>query len=604
MSAEGPPHPLTLKVMRVSAHSSASITSLQGTSPLPGYPKTLRDLTNASEILTLPSTFGSIQLGESFSSCLCVNNETQYDIEAVDLKVEIQTATTKVVLAHYGGPDHIIRARNTFETIVHHEIKELGQHVLACAITYRVPAHLRQSSAYGEKDENNVDPSVQTFRKFYKFAVLNPLSVKTKVHMSRSPSALFSSTEREKVFLEVHIQNLTQGPLYFEKMNLECVDQWDAEDANVLNDQSPLFAGPQALMQSQDTRQYIYILTPKLTSLLLPTPSPGSVIPLGRLEIFWRSSFGEPGRLLTSMLSRKIPIPASTQAPVSALPSRVKRTVTSGSTSRPHSPQLNHPGTPPPRPSSAASITSNPRPQLPSQPLNTSAPELDVNLLVRGCPSGPIRVEEPFTLSLTLVLSTTRQLVSECSRRRVQLIVQRLKPPKPRLASVVVPSRKDGFNSRHQSSGLSTPSSVALTFNYALAHQKLSAVASPLQQALNTLEGITNEDEHDISTVPPSYFKGHREVEKPSTVLSMGLSTLPLPLIELDSSEADASGQIVAFQDFELTYLPTQKGFTSIGGFRVVLVHDRYVDDEENSGQNQIRILKEWDVITEIWVSA
>ncbi|KAG5645042.1 hypothetical protein DXG03_007221 [Asterophora parasitica] len=185
---DGPTHLLSLKVMRVSrpelasawqpfysnspsfsAHSTASIVSLQGNAPLPGHPKTLRDLTHASELLTLPSSFGSIQLGETFSSCLCINNETQVDVDAVSIKVEMQTATAKVVLAEFGGPDHKLAARDTIESIVHHEIKELGQHVLACAVTYRVPQNIRPVGS-GEHPD---DPSLQTFRKFYKFAVIN-----------------------------------------------------------------------------------------------------------------------------------------------------------------------------------------------------------------------------------------------------------------------------------------------------------------------------------------------------------------------------------------------------------------------------------------------
>lgn len=56
------------------------------------------------------------------------------------------------------------------------------------------------------------------------FQVMNPLSVKTKVHAPRSPTALLSATEREKIFLEVHIQNLTQEPMWFERVGLEAVD--------------------------------------------------------------------------------------------------------------------------------------------------------------------------------------------------------------------------------------------------------------------------------------------------------------------------------------------------------------------------------------------
>ena len=134
----------------------------------------------------------------------------------------------------------------------------------------------------------------------------NPLSVKTKVHLPRSPSALLSRDEREKVFLEVHIQNLTQDALWFQRIGFECVDGWDVEDINTtgVSSQDGLFLDDNALMQPQDMRQYIYILAPKVLPDLPVTHPPGSVISLGRLDIAWRSSFGEPGRLLTSVRER------------------------------------------------------------------------------------------------------------------------------------------------------------------------------------------------------------------------------------------------------------------------------------------------------------
>lgn len=133
--------------------------------------------------------------------------------------------------------------------------------------------------------------------------------MKTKVHVPQSPTALLSETEREKVFLEVHIQNLTPGPLWFERIRLEAVDNWDVIDANFLpaakdtKEVKSIFSDSIALMHSQDMRQYIYILTPKIPprSKVPVPPAPGSVIPLGRLDICWRSSMGEPGRLLTSV---------------------------------------------------------------------------------------------------------------------------------------------------------------------------------------------------------------------------------------------------------------------------------------------------------------
>lgn len=162
--------------------------------------------------------------------------------------------------------------------------------------------------------------------------VTNPLSVKTKVHTPKSPSALLHPLEREKVFLEVHIQNMTQETMWFDRMEFECAEGWRALDANRLPVPDPsddvgahasqhLFSGSMALMQPQAIRQYIYILSPTSVATFPITHPPGAVIPLGRLDISWHSKFGEPGRLLTSVrvTSRRLPTCILILAPTDAL---------------------------------------------------------------------------------------------------------------------------------------------------------------------------------------------------------------------------------------------------------------------------------------------
>ena len=128
----------------------------------------MRDLTHASQLLTLPSSFGAIQLGETFTSCLCVNNEANVEVEGVALRIEMQTATNKTVLAEVGGPDQRLTTTDVLEALVSHEMKELGQHVLACFVSYRLPPSVRTPPGPAG---DPVDPSLQTFRKYYKFAV-------------------------------------------------------------------------------------------------------------------------------------------------------------------------------------------------------------------------------------------------------------------------------------------------------------------------------------------------------------------------------------------------------------------------------------------------
>jgi hypothetical protein len=83
----------------------------------------------------------------------------------VSLKVEMQTVSSKLVLADIGGQDTKLSPGDTLENVVHHEIKELGQHVLACTVSYHFPPSSRGMPA----SEETSDPNLLTFRKFYKF---------------------------------------------------------------------------------------------------------------------------------------------------------------------------------------------------------------------------------------------------------------------------------------------------------------------------------------------------------------------------------------------------------------------------------------------------
>lgn len=119
-------------------------------------------------MLTLPSSFGAIQLGETFSSCLSINNDANVEVDGVTVRVEMQTASSKATLAEFGGPEQRLSVGQSLERVVSHEIKELGQHVLGCTVTYRMPPGMRPPPGQPTDPQ---EPGVQSFRKFYKFAV-------------------------------------------------------------------------------------------------------------------------------------------------------------------------------------------------------------------------------------------------------------------------------------------------------------------------------------------------------------------------------------------------------------------------------------------------
>ncbi|KAH8102923.1 DUF974-domain-containing protein [Cristinia sonorae] len=697
-------HLVSLKVMRISrpalttawepfyssspsfsSHSTASIMSLQTKSPLPGNPNTLRDLTHVTEVLMLPAAFGAIQLGETFSGCIAVNNDSKaWDVEGVHLRVEMQTSTAKVVLAESGGPTYRLAAADTMEDVVHYEIKELGQHVLACTVSYSVPDHVRRERPHSEP-------------------VTNPLSVKTKVHTSRSPSALLSPREREKVFLELHVQNLTQESMWLSKVHFECTDSWVSEDINGDQDGVSLFSGPVALIQPQDLRQYIYVLTPKSIPKFPHTLVPGSSIPLGRLHLEWRSSFGEPGRLSTSMLSRKIPpVEALIQQPpiaapppkqASAVPPYLQRSNTVGSgPQRAQSPQqssvtppVSAGSTPAPyRPDSpyrhrAATAGSqhsvvnrvqSPAPPSPFTATRRPGEDVEVDLIVKSIPRDTIRIDNPFKIGFTITVSAPIPPPPSGQRRKQRqllLVIQHVEPPCPGPSTIttqVQPVAPGSWSPRLPSSGFSTPSPYGTPFRGdfqdSLAQKLLTA--SPRRSHADTGGdgGDTDSDDGGDETPAvrsnggsaitslPAPFSTADSGEKKQDVVHLGSSAVILPPIRLvapkepgapgdgdaatsghdrgssvstitTQSEADSelevlvgggrAVQVVASQDFELQYLPVRTGFVAVGGLRALLIADQLLDADDvdttrlqNSGQEKVRTLRNWDVVAELWV--
>jgi trafficking protein particle complex subunit 13 len=421
-----------------------------------------------------------------------------------------------------------------------------------------------------------------------------------------------SPAEREKIFLEVHIQNLTQDSLWFERMKFESVEGWDVVDANSFGGDEALFTGSSSLMLPQDMRQYIYILSPKLIALEPLAHAPGSAIPLGRLDLSWRSSYGEPGRLLTSLLSRKIPAAAPpTVAPTaSAIPPYLKKGGSSSSPvpSRPTSPSLGQRSGSPfrNRPASVQSTVSQ-SPTLVPHPLET---DLRLSLAVSQLPRDEIKVGKPFKVAFTLAASAPAPLPPS-SGRRLTIVAQHLRNPvlaAPSVASGV----HEAYSPRLTASGLSTPSPTSATFNLNLAHEKLVHVArhhdEPSSIQYDT-DGQTPIPE-GLSHLPPPFFDSPVERLSLSGVRPDGGSIVILAPMEmaLDSEAADASGRTIrAVQEFEMWYLPVKKGFSPVGGLRVLVIDDKVVPAPDGVDQTELRrsVLaeKQWEVVAEVWVS-
>lgn len=230
----------------------------------------------AGQFLLLPQSFGNIYLGETFSCYVCVHNETKQPVQSVSIKADLQTNSQRIPLTtQQNHSPTMLDVDETLSDVIHHEVKDLGTHILVCEVTYM--------SNYN---------TLTSFRKFFKFEVMKPLDVKTK----------FYNAESDDVYLEAQVQNITSGPITLEEVLLESSQQFSVKSLNEIESGVSVF-GDITLLQPQESCQYLYCLTPKeniAKEIKLLTAAKN----IGKFDIVWRSNLGEKGRLQTSQLQR------------------------------------------------------------------------------------------------------------------------------------------------------------------------------------------------------------------------------------------------------------------------------------------------------------
>uniref|UniRef100_UPI00359014D8 trafficking protein particle complex subunit 13 isoform X1 n=1 Tax=Myxine glutinosa TaxID=7769 RepID=UPI00359014D8 len=294
-------HLLALKVMRLTRPSlnttlpvSCEERDLAATFPSPAGTDNSafvigNDFFILGKMLTLPQNFGNIFLGETFSSYISVHNDSSQLVRDIAIKADLQTSSQRLNLS--GGtsmPVHELPPSCCIDDVIHHEVKELGTHILVCAVSYTTQA--------GEK---------MYFRKFFKFQVLKPLEVKTKFYNAGDEFGAVS----EEVFLEAQIQNITCSPMCMEHVSLEPSQMYSVIELNKAEapyaDRGNIY-GKIRYLGPNETRQYLYRLQ-ALPKALGRTGGVRGITAIGKLDIVWRTNLGERGRLQTSQLQRVAP---------------------------------------------------------------------------------------------------------------------------------------------------------------------------------------------------------------------------------------------------------------------------------------------------------
>ncbi|XP_063364243.1 trafficking protein particle complex subunit 13 [Cydia amplana] len=249
----------------------------------------------AGQFLLLPQSFGNIYLGETFSCYVCVHNETNQPVQSVSIKADLQTNSQRIPLTtQQSQTPSMLDVDDTLSDVIHHEVKDLGTHILVCEVTYM--------SNYN---------TLASFRKFFKFEVMKPLDVKTK----------FYNAESDDVYLEAQVQNITSGPITLDQVSLESSQQFTVKSLNEDENGDSVF-GDVTLLQPQESCQYLYCLTPR-ESIAKEIKLLALAKNIGKLDIVWRSNLGEKGRLQTSQLQRVTPDYGDIRLTYESLPSKV-----------------------------------------------------------------------------------------------------------------------------------------------------------------------------------------------------------------------------------------------------------------------------------------
>ncbi|MFH4974549.1 hypothetical protein AB6A40_001258 [Gnathostoma spinigerum] len=250
------------------------------------------------QFLMVPQVFDNIYLGETFTFYVCVQNVSSLSAMDICVKTDMQTSKQRVSLSSNMQDAHFsLEPGQSFGHIINQEIKEIGQHILVCTVTYTTP-----------KMEKMV------FRKFFKFPVLKPIDVRTKFYNAED-------NLNNDVYLEAQIENTSNAPMVLEKVSLEPSEYYTAHEiACPQNDAGQLSCD--CYLKPKDVQQYLYCLRPKVQDYSLKYYRGG--ISIGKLDMVWRSSMGERGHLQTNSLERMAPGCGDLRLTVETIPGSVK----------------------------------------------------------------------------------------------------------------------------------------------------------------------------------------------------------------------------------------------------------------------------------------
>lgn len=411
---------------------------------------------------------------------------------------------------------------------------------------------------------------------------------------------LLDPTRRSDLHLEVLVQNTSMTGLVFDKVLLEPVKgllSSSATNSEIIKLQRQQSSSNETLFPD-DTRQYLFTLSPDETyprkegesstprSVFPPVYTPGSILPLGRLDMAWFSApYRESGRLQTSTLNRRVPQPIAPARPI--LPTRTTSTI--------------------PTPAGPSIVT---------PPNNPTDQEWEYDLVLLEC-QRRVEMEQEFKVTVRIAIRT-RTKPAEAPRLAIQYL------SRERVTARATP-QKQNMPGSQPTFALSPPSRTSTPVSSpfsppATASRPMTPVSTQLRQAtssniaqppspfpLPSSSSITNDD---IPTFPPPPYLTHAGPSRPKTskgqIVHLGTSFTILPVREVgkvlvnhgvtydESAGVDERWEVT--HELSLRFMALDEGLCELGGVRVL-----HLDGTVGVGGS---VGRQWDSLGDLWVSS
>ena len=242
-------------------------------------------LTNHSQI---PAGFGSLYVGQTFTSYICVTNHSDFVTSNVSIRTLIHSPSdSKRASVSSTGADEseieerTLQSKESWHLTVSEDILLSGEYTLEVRVQY-------------ETEEG----APKQYKKLYRMTSTPCLSIRTKISKVRRRNE--SDGNFIRAVLEVQLENTTREGLFIRTLELSPLDNWSIRS---LNDGLGIISSDEdfeisnvslGLLNPGDINQYMY----ELTRMSPPKDSP---TPVGRLKIHWQATSMEVGKLATSI---------------------------------------------------------------------------------------------------------------------------------------------------------------------------------------------------------------------------------------------------------------------------------------------------------------